>query len=93
MSVSTIDLAKARDAAQAILKELQLDAYLFEVEPRDEIWELTIGCACEVDGGWETTKLQVPKQMLLGSFDDDLARQQLFAYWKKELASCKLQPT
>ena len=70
MSLATIDLAKARDAANAILQELQLDAYIFEVEPQDDTWVLTVECACEVDGSWETIKLQVPKQMLLGSFDN-----------------------
>ena len=93
MSLSTVDLAKARDSANAILEELQLDAYIFEVEPRNENWELTIECACETDGGWETIKIQVPKQMLLGSFDNAKAREQLFEYWKKEVAGCKLQQT
>ena len=91
MSLSTIDLAKARDSANAILEELQLDAYIFEVEPRNESWELTIECACEIDGGWEIIKIQVPKQMLLGSFDDDKARHHLFEYWKKKLVGCKLR--
>ena len=75
----------------ALLDELQLDAYIFEVEPRDETWALTIECACETDGGWETIKLQVPKQMLLGSFEDERAKHHLFEYWKKELVGCKLR--
>lgn len=91
MSISTLDLAKARDSANTLLEELQLDAFLFEVEPRDDVWELTIQCACDVDGGWETVVLQVPKQMLLDSIDDEKARQYLFEYWKKKLADCKLR--
>jgi hypothetical protein len=91
MSLSTIDLAEARDTVNAMLKKLQLDAYLFEVEPRDENWELTIECACDIDGGWKTIKIQVPKEMLLRSFDDDKARSRLFADWRKKLAGCKLQ--
>ena len=66
-----------------ILEELQLDAFLYEVEPRDDIWEITIECACHVDGGWERIVLQIPKAMLLDSFDNDEARQRLFEYWKK----------
>ena len=73
------------------MDELQLDAFLYEVEPRDDVWELTSECACEVDGGWETIVLQRPKRMLLDSFDDDKAKQQLFDYWKKMLADCKLR--
>jgi hypothetical protein len=91
MSISTLDLAKARESANAILKELQLDAFIYEVEPRDDVWELTVECACEVDGGWQTIMLKVPKRMLLDSFDDDKAKQQLFEYWKKMLADCKLR--
>lgn len=91
MSLSTVDLAKARDSANTLLEELQLDAFIFEVEPRDDVWELTIQCACDVDDGWETVVLQVPKQMLLDSIDDEKARQYLFEHWKKKLADCKLR--
>jgi hypothetical protein len=91
MSISTLDLAKARESAKAILEELQLDAFIYEVEPRDDVWELTIECATDIDGAWETITLQVPKRMLLDSFDDDKARQDLFEYWKKMLADCKLR--
>jgi len=91
MSISTLDLAKARESANTILEELQLDAFIYEVEPRDDVWELTIECACEVDGGWETITLQVPKRMLLDSFDNDKVKQQLFEYCKKILADCKLR--
>jgi hypothetical protein len=83
MSISTVELAKARDSAGSILEELQLDAFLYEVEPRDDLWELTIECACKVDGSWKTITLQVPKRMLLGGFGDDKVKQQLFDYWRK----------
>lgn len=91
MSLSTLDLAKARESANAILEELQLDAYLYEVEPRNETWELKIECACEVDGGWETIIIQVPKRMLLDSFEEDDAKQALFEFWKRKLVDCKLR--
>lgn len=91
MSLSTSDLVKARESAGAILEELQLDAYLYEVEPKNENWELKIECACEIDGGWEMVTLKVPKQMLLDSYDDHSAKQSLFEYWKKKLDGCKLR--
>lgn len=91
MSISTLDLAKARESANTILENLQLDAFIYEVEPRDDVWELTIECACEINGGWQTITLQVPKQMLLDSIDNHQAKQQLFEYWKKRLADCKLR--
>ena len=91
MSISIEELAKARESVNKILDELQLDAYLYELEPRDDTWDLRVECACEIDGGWETTMIQVPKRMLLDSFDDETARQQLFEYWRKKFAGCKLR--
>jgi len=91
MTLSAIELAKARDTAMMILEELQLDAFLYELEPRDDIWELTVECACHVDGGWERIMLQVPRTMLLEGFDNDVARQRLFEYWKQKLADCKIR--
>lgn len=91
MSISTLDLAKARETASTLLEEMQLDAFIYEVEPRDDIWELTIECACDIDGVWETITLKVPKSLLLDSFDNEKARQDLLTYWKKMLADCKLR--
>ena len=93
MSLSIVELAKARESASAILEELQLDAYLYEVEPRDETWEIKVECACEVDGGWESIVIQVPKRMLLDGLDNDEARHPLFEFWKKKLVGCKLRQT
>ena len=91
MVLSTLELAKAREAASAILEELQLDAYIYEVEPQNGDWELKIECACDIDGGWETITLKVPKQMLLDSDRTHSAKKSLFAYWKKKLNRCKLR--
>jgi hypothetical protein len=45
MSLSTVEIAKARDTTNTILDELLLDACVFELEPRDDVWVLTIECA------------------------------------------------
>ncbi len=89
MSLSTIDLAKARETANTILEDMRLDAYLFEVEPRNENWELTIECACEIDGGWKRITLRVPKKVLLQSYVDEDVKRDLFNYWEKQLVDCK----
>jgi len=68
---------------------MRIDAYIFEVEPHNENWELTVECACEIDGGWQRITLRVPKKMLLQSFVDDDVKTHLFNYWKKQLADCK----
>lgn len=91
MSLSIRELAKARESANHILDEIQLDAYIYEIEPRDENWELKVECACEINGGWQTIVIQVPRKMLLDSFDDETAKRQLFEYWKNKFADCKLR--
>jgi hypothetical protein len=84
---------KARETANSILEELLLDAYLFEIEPQDDNWELKIECACETDGSWMSFTIRVPKKYLMDGFDDDLVKSRLFEYWKKKLAQCKVQQT
>ncbi|HEY5601628.1 MAG TPA: hypothetical protein VIM41_00815 [Gammaproteobacteria bacterium] len=91
MLLTTLDLAKARFNASAILDELRLDAYIYEVEPHDGDWELKIECACDVDGGWEMITLKVPKDMLLDSDHVHSAKESLYAYWKQKLDCCKLR--
>ena len=91
MPLSTSDLARARETAKNILEEMNLDAYLYEVEPHNDTWELLVECACETNGGWKTVSLQVPKHMLLEGFEDNKVKQDLFQYWKKKLNDCKLR--
>ena len=40
MPTSTDELLKATKAARALLDQLQLSAYTFEVEPREGEWEV-----------------------------------------------------
>jgi hypothetical protein len=89
MTLSTEELVNVRESANAILEELELDAYLFEVEPQDTHYELLVECACEINGGWTTVSLTLPKEKMLMGFDDAEVRRQLFEYWDKELSACK----
>ena len=89
MILTTEELVIAREAANAILEELGLDAYLFEVEPQNAHYELKVECACEIDGGWVSTTLTVPKEKMLAGFDDMKIKHQLFEFWSKKLAPCK----
>lgn len=89
MSLSTDELVTAREVARTILEELELDAYLFEIEPQNAHYALLVECACETDGGWALVSLTLPKDKVLEGFDDPHVRQQLFAYWNKKLSACK----
>lgn len=89
MTLSAKELVIVRESASAILEELELDAYLFEVEPKDSHYELLVECACEIDGGWASMSLMLPKEKVLAGFDDLEVRRQLFEYWNKKLSACK----
>jgi hypothetical protein len=91
MALSIVELAKVRETIAELLDELRLDAYLFEIEPRDEQWELKVDCAVEADGVWESVMFLVPKEMLLLSPDDASLRQRLLAEWRGRLNACKLR--
>lgn len=91
MTLSIVELARARETTAGLLEELGLEAYLFEVEPHDEQWELKVDCAMEADGAWENVTLWVPKEMLLRCQDDASLRQRILAEWHDRFVACKLQ--
>lgn len=87
MSVSVDELTQARDAVYSILDELQVDAYIFEVEPNNEQWEIVIECA--IAEGWERIRLSASRENLLGSRDDAAIHQSLLTAWRDRLSACK----
>ena len=87
MPISTDELLKAREAARALLDELGLSAYVFEVEPREDQWELRVECA--VDEGWQRSTFPVDKTLLLACMQDRRARERLLADWDKHLVACR----
>lgn len=87
MPLSTMELAEARQAVSDLLEQAGLDAYLFEVEPRQGHWELRLECA--IPDGWQTLVLPVDKDSLLASRKDDDARRRLIDNWREQWA-CKL---
>ncbi len=89
MALSTVDFVKARDTVAELLDELALEAYLFEVEPRNSHWEVKVECA--IREGWETVTLSIPKEVLLASADDKAIRKQVLEEWRARLVACKTQ--
>ncbi|UCE88271.1 MAG: hypothetical protein JSW10_07835 [Pseudomonadota bacterium] len=86
MTMSIAELAQAREVVTQIFDALDLDAYLFEVEPCDDRWEIKLECA--VAEGWETVRLSAAKENLLRGVDDAAARQLLLDDWRKALSAC-----
>ena len=87
MSVSTDELARAREIVNTILDELGLDAYLFGVEPRGDSWELRVECT--VEEGWETIEFTESKERLSRSVDDPETQKQLLGAWRTTLSACR----
>jgi hypothetical protein len=87
MTLSMNELAQARQVVTRVLDELQLDAYLFEVEPREGQWEIRV--ECPVADGWETCRLTADKEYLLRGVDDAVVHQVLVDNWRDALADCR----
>lgn len=84
MTTSTRDLIEAKEAVAAVLDQLGLTAYLFEVEPHDGAWDVRIDCGRPSD--WQSTTLAVDGKRLLSSRTNDAVRAELLEEWGKRLA-------
>jgi hypothetical protein len=85
MQLSQKELIEARDTVQALLEQLGLAAYLFEVEPRADHWEVRVECA--PNSGWQSSVLSVDEHWLTACRTDTAARDQLLEEWRKRLRS------
>lgn len=87
MTLGTAELARAREIAARVLDELNLDAYLFEVEPEEETWELRLECA--FDNGWTSLSVPVDRQELLAAATDSSAFEKLVDQVRGRVGQCK----
>lgn len=90
MPPSTWDLLRAKEAAQGLLDEMGIDAYLFDVEPRNGPWLLKVDCA--IENGWQSTAVPFDKDDLLASQREAEIRSKLLESWRSKLAACKMAP-
>jgi hypothetical protein len=90
-ALSMIDLAQAREVMAELLDEIGLEAYLFEIEPKNTHWELKLECAMEAQEGWENIKITVPGDILPSSRHNRAARERLLGLLRDKLAECKLR--
>lgn len=87
MTANTTELIKGRETVAVLLDELGIDAYLFEVEPRDDAaWELRLECA--VASGWERVVFTVQRDRLLQCLEDGTIRRELSAQLGDRLKAC-----
>lgn len=83
MQLSEKELTAARDTVQGLLEQLGLAAYLFEVEPRLDHWEVRVECA--PDSGWQSSVLNVDGNRLDACRTDSGARDKLLDEWRQRL--------
>lgn len=91
MEVSTEELRRAKEAAEDLLEEMGLAAYLYEVEPTSGQWMVRVECAVS-DGGWQSVELPVDKDQLLSAAGDARIRAALLEDWGGELEDCRREP-
>jgi hypothetical protein len=84
MDLTAKNLTEAKETVGNLLEQLGLTAYLFEVEPRAERWEVRVECA--LDSGWQSSVFTVEDKALRASRTDRLARDQLLSELHKRLA-------
>ena len=89
MNQSNAELARIREAVSKVLDELELEAYLYAVEPQEGQWQLTVECA--IDEGWETVKIRANKDYFQHGADDALLHQLLLDEWREALSACKVK--
>jgi hypothetical protein len=90
MAVSGEELRRAQEAAEDLLEEMGLAAYLYEVEPGEDAWLVRVECA--VSEGWQAAELPVAKDQLLAAPGDARVREGILEDWGGELADCRRLP-
>lgn len=84
MNLTATNLAEARETVGKLLEQLGLTAYLFEVEPRADRWEVRVECA--LNSAWQSSVFTVEDKTLRASRTDRLVRDQMLAEMHKRLA-------
>ena len=87
MSVSVEELTQAREMVYRVLDTLHVDAYIFEVEPHNEHWEIIVECA--ISEGWSRVLLSAPREILVGDKSDTTIPPSLQETWRNALSACK----
>jgi hypothetical protein len=91
LNIVHADLGRATEATRQLLDELLLDAYLFEVEPRDGVWNVKIEFATS-EGAWQTLTIAAPPDLLLASLQHADAHEELLRQWSERLCNGKRAP-
>jgi len=86
MTATSIDLIRAREVIDSVLEQLDVDAYLFEIEPKEGQWELKVECA--IDEGWGSFTLALDNPLIKSEAEQGKLLEQCHT----ALAACKREP-
>lgn len=86
MNQSFTQLPEIREVVERLLDELNIEAYVYAIEPEEEQWELTVECAFK--HGWETIKLKANKDYFQHGADDAVIHNLLLDDWREALSDC-----
>ena len=86
MPLSVDELVDARETVRSLLDDLQIGSYLFEVEPKEDDWEVHIDCRAGDD--WQSTVVRVGRTRLASIGKEPTGREQLLAVWRRRLGAC-----
>src|SRR3989304_1566307 len=62
MELTERNLTEAKETVRNLLEQLGLTAYLFEVEPHADQWQVRVECA--LDSGWQSSVLRIDDSAL-----------------------------
>jgi hypothetical protein len=86
-TVGTLDLVMARELLTTVVDALELDAYLFDIEPGEGVWIVKIECAA--GGGWERVELSLSNDQLRRASGEIGVMKQLSGEISERLRDCK----
>jgi hypothetical protein len=86
MTISTTELAAARERLNGLLDALGLPAFGLQVDPGPEGWQLAI--ECETAQGWQRITLDLPHPQLNEAANDPEARRRLLIRLDQALGGC-----
>lgn len=89
--LTTRDLTRTKEAVAALLEQLGLSAYLFDIEPGSDgaHWEIRIDC--EAAGGWQSLSWPIDPDRLQRSATDAPTRADVLSEWREVLSGCLRQ--
>jgi hypothetical protein len=85
MDLTAKNLIEAKETVRNLLEQLGLTAYLFEVEPHADQWQVRVECA--LDSGWQSSVLNIDDTALRACRTDRFVRDQMLGELRKRLTA------